>query len=83
MAIEGTGKNYHYKLLHLAAKDATTLSKQDAVAIAQKHIKGRVLAAQLITLQDNAVYRVKILNPKGEVHLVYVDASSGHLISPR
>ena len=53
------------------------ISQRKAIAIAQKHIQGRVLDIR----PENGIYRVKILSDKGMVHVVRVDAANGKIIS--
>lgn len=49
------------------------ISEQAAVAIAQKHINGRVLAIRRV----NNIYHIKILSNQSTVHIVAVDAING------
>ncbi len=58
---------------------AETVSKQQAVSIAQQHYPGRVLAVKL----KDKVYRVKTLNDNGEVRIISVDAETGKVISEK
>lgn len=53
------------------------ISQRKAIAIAQKHIKGRVLDIK----PENGVYRVKILSDRGMIHVVRVNAANGKIIS--
>ena len=66
-------------LLMNGVTHAETVSKQQAVSIAQQHYPGRVLA---VKLEDN-VYRVKTLNDNGEVRIISVDAETGKVISEK
>lgn len=66
------GNSYHH-----ASSQQESISKQVAVATAQKHIKGRVLAINRI----NHNYRIKILSNQGTVHIVVIDHSTGEIIS--
>lgn len=64
----------------LAAFPATALaaiSSQQASDIARQHVPGRVLAVKQTQHQGQAVYQIKILNNRGEVHIVLIDANSG------
>jgi len=54
-----------------------SISKEQAVSIAQQAYPGRVLAVR----REGAVYRVKTLNDSGEVRIILVDAYSGKVIS--
>ena len=58
---------------------ASVISEQQAVAIAQRHFKGRVLAIS----RANNRYRIKILSDQGAVHTVLVDAQTGAVVSTR
>jgi len=55
----------------------TDITEQKAIAIAQQHFKGRVLA---INHADN-IYRIKILNNQGIVHTILINATDGSIIS--
>ena len=55
----------------------TDITEQKAIAIAQQHFKGRVLA---INHADN-IYRIKILNNQGTVHTILINATDGSVIS--
>jgi uncharacterized membrane protein YkoI len=60
--------------LHAAPESIT---KQQAVSIAQQVYPGRVLSVK----REAAVYRVKTLSEDGEVRIIVIDASSGKVIS--
>ncbi|MXS84521.1 peptidase [Nitrosomonas sp. HPC101] len=64
----------HNKAGHSASG---VISEQRAIAIAQRHFKGRVLA---INRTDN-LYRVKILSDRGIVHTVLINAQNGAVVS--
>lgn len=51
----------------------SNISEQAAIAIAQQHINGRVLAINRV---KNS-YRIKILSNKGTVHIVSVNSING------
>lgn len=69
-------KNNAPSNLHTSSNQ-NNISQQKAVDIAQKHIKGRVLAINHI---DNA-YHVKILSDDGSVHIVQISTLDGSVIS--
>lgn len=52
---------------------AAEISQQQAADIAQNQFSGRVLSVKL----SGQEYRVKLLNRKGQVRVVRVDAKSG------
>ncbi|MBL8500557.1 MAG: PepSY domain-containing protein [Nitrosomonas sp.] len=56
---------------------ATGISEQKAIAIAQQHFKGRVLAIN----QTDHTYRIKILSEKGTVHTVLINTLDGTVVS--
>lgn len=70
-----------YTVQFLPASNArqTEISQQKAVAIAQKHVNGRVLSVS----RSASSYRVKILNRKGNIQVVTVSASDGAILSTR
>lgn len=53
------------------------ITEQKAIAIAQQHFKGRVLA---ISHSDD-VYRIKILSQQGTIHIILINALDGTVIS--
>ncbi|WP_297743821.1 PepSY domain-containing protein [Nitrosomonas sp.] len=67
-------KNLRY---HHASNQLAEISQQQAVAIAQQHVPGRLLSVQRTTES----YRVKILSHKGTVHVVTIDSRSGAVIA--
>ena len=61
------------------AQTEVSVSKQQAVNIAQQHYPGRVLAVKL----KDKVYMVKTLSDEGEVRIISVDAETGKVISDK
>lgn len=59
------------------SNSSTGITEQKAIAIAQQHFKGRVLA---INQSDNA-YRIKILSNQGTIHVILINATDGTIIS--
>jgi len=59
------------------AEPANSVTKQQAVNIAQQYYPGRVLAVKL----KGNTYQVKTLNDSGEVRIIVVDAKTGRIIS--
>lgn len=53
------------------------VSRDAAAAIAQRATGGRVLAVEQADVGGRAVWRVKVLTPKGEVRVILVDVASG------
>lgn len=62
-----------------AASPAGDISEQRAIAIAQQHFKGRVLAIS----QSDQLYRIKILSERDTVHMVLINAVDGSVVSAR
>ncbi|WP_347889069.1 PepSY domain-containing protein [Nitrosomonas europaea] len=62
-----------------AGKPAGGISEQRAIAIAQQHFSGRVLAIS----QTDRIYRIKILSDQGTVHTILIDALNGAVVSAR
>lgn len=54
---------------------ASNISKQEASASAQQAYSGRVLSVKL----KKATYKVKIINSKGQVRVIKVDANNGKI----
>ncbi|UJP04735.1 MAG: PepSY domain-containing protein [Nitrosomonas sp.] len=64
------------RLHHTGSATASAITEEQAFAIAQQHIKGRVLAINLI----DQVYRIKILDPQGTMHIIMIDAQRGAIV---
>jgi len=60
-----------------ASERQSAISRQQAAAIAQQHISGRILSIK----RGRGTYRVKILSGQDTVHIVVVDANSGAVLS--
>ena len=67
----------------LQAEERATMDRQEAVSIAQQVYPVRVLAVKPVQKGKSPAYRVKTLSPKGDVHIVVIDAVSGRVISRR
>lgn len=57
------------------------VSEQQAANIAVKHRPGRVLAIAPESQNDTTIYRVKILDNKGGIHIIVVDGKTGSVLS--
>jgi Peptidase propeptide and YPEB domain len=65
-------------LLAVAALPAwAQVSREQAAAQAQQQTGGRVLSVDLADAGGRAVWRVKVVTPRGEVRVVMVDAGGG------
>ena len=56
------------------------LSRDDAVAAAQRSVSGRVLSVDRADVGGRAAWRVKIVTSKGEVRVVLIDAANGRML---
>jgi uncharacterized membrane protein YkoI len=61
------------------AESEISVSKQQAVNIAQQFYPGRVLAVKL----KGNIYQVKTLNDSGEVRIITGDAKTGQVLSDK
>lgn len=59
--------------IYRTGNQQTEISQQKAIAIAQQHIKGRVLDIK----RSDQIYRVKILSNQGSVHIVRISVIDG------
>jgi uncharacterized membrane protein YkoI len=57
------------------------ISKQEAASIAQTRFTGRVIGIQPGEQNGTQVYRVKVLDKSGGLHLVIIDRQNGKIIS--
>ena len=53
------------------------VSRDEAAAIAQRETGGRVLAVERVESGGRAMWRVKVLTPRGDVRVVLVDMGGG------
>lgn len=63
----------------MTAGKRTEISPQEAAVIVQRSVGGRVLSVN----HESSHYRVKILNSKGHIQIITVDARSGAILSTR
>ncbi|MBV8657156.1 MAG: PepSY domain-containing protein [Burkholderiales bacterium] len=56
------------------------IGRDDAVAIAQRTLGGRVLAVDKVQKDGHDAWRVKVLTPQGEVRVLLIDAVSGRQV---
>ncbi len=55
------------------------LTAEQAAATVQARTGGRILAVKRKCSDGRVVYRIKVLTPKGEVRIFYVDAATGEM----
>lgn len=53
------------------------VGRDDAVAIAQRTLGGRVLAVDRVQKDGREIWRIKVLTPQGEVRVLLIDVASG------
>ncbi len=70
---QSSAANYY----RTSSNPLTGITEQKAIAIAQQHFKGRVLAIN----HDDNIYRIKILSNQGTVHTILINATDGSVIS--
>ncbi|MBX2849118.1 MAG: PepSY domain-containing protein [Acidiferrobacterales bacterium] len=63
----------------ISSEPESRLSIKEASASAQQYIDGDVLHVKLLPEVNR--YRMKIISNLGEIHVIYIDASSGKLVS--
>ena len=56
------------------------VSSDQARVVAKKHIAGDVLYIKF--MQQSNRYRVKLISKVGEIHIIYINAASGDIVSP-
>lgn len=74
MSVLADGKNQSLDI-YRTGNPQTEISEQKAVAIAQRHIQGRVLDIK----RSEDIYRVKILSQQGSVHIVKISVMDGKI----
>ena len=55
------------------------LSRDDAATVAQRTSGGRVLSIEKSESSGQAVWRVKVVTPAGEVRVIQVDVATGQV----
>ena len=63
-------------LLALSAPAWAEVSRDQAAAAAQRQTGGRVLSVDKAEAGRRTVWRVKIVTPRGEVRVVFIDADA-------
>ncbi len=56
---------------------STGITEEKAISIAQQHFKGRILSIN----HSDDIFRIKILNNQGIVHIILINAINGTIIS--
>lgn len=64
-------------LLAAALPAAAQVSREAAAAMAQRQTGGRVLSVDRAESGGRAVWRVKVVTPRGDVRVVLIDAGGG------
>jgi uncharacterized membrane protein YkoI len=67
---------------HTANAKRAPLSKEQAVQMAQRAFNGKVLAVKQHKNDKQSMYAVKILNKKGRIRTIRINAETGKLIEP-
>ena len=67
-------------LMALAPTAWADTNRDDAAAIAQRVSGARVLSVERAERGGNAVWRVKLLTPQGEVRVILIDVASGRVV---
>ena len=67
-------------LMALALPAWADTSRDDAAAIAQRSSGARVLSVERAERGGNAVWRVKVVTPQGEVRVMLIDVRSGRVL---
>ncbi len=63
--------------LALAAPARAQMGRDQAAAAAERQTGGRVLAVDRIASGSGAMWRVKVVTPRGEVRVVLIEADEG------
>jgi hypothetical protein len=63
--------------LVLAVPAWAEVTRDQAAAAAQRQTGGRVLSVDKASSQRGPVWRVKVVTPRGEVRVVFIDAGAG------
>ena len=71
------GQNNALNYYRTNSNSSAGITEQKAIAIAQQHFKGRVLAIN----HSDDTYRIKILSNQGTIHIILINAADGTVIS--
>ncbi len=58
-----------------------SISKQQAASIARTQYPGKIIDVRLIKSGEQPIYRVKVLDKKGGLHIVTIHGQTGNVIS--
>lgn len=64
-------------LMAVAAPAWADVSRDQAAAAAQRQTGGRVLSVEKTESERRMVWRVKVVTPRGEVRVLFIDAATG------
>lgn len=64
-------------LMAVAASAWADVSRDQAAAAAQRQTGGRVLSVEKTESERRMVWRVKVVTPRGEVRVLFIDAATG------
>ena len=60
---------------------AGAVNRDQAVEVAQDYFPGKVMAVKSVEHKQGKRFKVKILNSKGRVRTIIIDASSGQIVN--
>lgn len=67
-------------VIALAAPAWADVSRDQAVAAAQRQSGGRVLSVDRVEAARRPVWRVKVVTPQGEVRVIFIDVATGRAV---
>jgi uncharacterized membrane protein YkoI len=65
----------------LAVSAEPAISKSQAASIAASQYPGKIINVSLSNQDSTPVYRVKVLDSKGGMHIVTIDGNNGNVLS--
>lgn len=65
----------------LALSAEPAISKSQAASIAASQYPGKIINVSLSNQDSTPVYRVKVLDSKGGMHIVTIDGNNGNVLS--
>lgn len=79
-SVKQTGSNTAYDPAIFISAEQASISSEQASNIAKTHIAGDILHIKLMPKLGQ--YRVKLISKLGEIHIIFIHAASGQILSP-
>lgn len=79
-SVKQTGSNTAHDPAIFISPEQASISSEQASNMAKTHIAGDILHIKLMPKLGQ--YRVKLISKLGEIHIIFIHAASGQILSP-